>query len=232
MRQTSYLLLLALLSAFCTSSFAGYAGYLAPAHRFRLVLEGRLVNRDVKGHIFGSPGNDTVSVSYPTLRFQYGLSSRLRLSGDFFWYRKVEDNEQGDRVFKDFSVVGLSLQGEVWRWRKTMPLDVTAGYWEAHTYQYDYSFPNAVRTERILSLTLARELNRDHANRLYAGSLYAHLRKEGFGYDLNNSIGLASHRDLGVVAGFVYRVDQNPVLEGEAFWTGDFALSGGIGWEF
>jgi hypothetical protein len=231
MRQNSYLLLLALLSASCTSSFAGYSGLLAPAKKFRVVLEGRSVHRDVKGHLFGYPGNDTVNVSYPLLRFQYGLSDRLRLSGDLFWFRKVEDNEQGDRMLKDFSVVGLSLQGEVWRWRRNMPLDVTAGYWETHTYQYDFIFPNTVRTERMLSLTLARELNRDPANRLYVGGLYTHLRKEGFGYDLNNSSGLASHLDFGVIGGFNARLDQL-VLGGEASWTGDYSISGGVGWEF
>jgi hypothetical protein len=213
-------------------SFAGYAGYLAPAHKFRILLEGRAVHREVSGQRYGIPGKDTVSVSYPLLRFQYGLSSRFRVSGDGFLFRGIADNDLGGRALESFSLIGLSLQGEVCRIRPDMPLDATMGYWETHIFQYEFNFPNSVRIERMASLTIAREFDRNPANRLYVGGLYSHLRREGFGYDVAYSSGMASRHDFGAVAGLDYRVNRHIVLEGEAFWTGDYTLSGGVGWEF
>jgi len=224
-----------LMAPLSSRSFAGYAGLIAPAGKFRLVTDLRLAQRDVKGYYGSESRGESFVPLFWVLRFQYGIFSKVRLSGDLMEFDVVyDDKEKRERTRLAYSAVGLNLQGEVWSLRSNMPVEISAGYWAVNGSASGSGsyFPAGSIKDRMLAFTLVREMPKSPANRLYLGPLYSHIRWERYTGDLNWSAGMASHRDLGLVGGVDARLFHHIVLNLEGFWTGDYGGSGTLGWEF
>lgn len=227
--------LVCLVASPCSRSFAGYAGLLAPARKFRLVTDLRLAQRDVKGYYGSESRRESFVPLFWVLRFQYGVFRQVRLSGDLMEFGVVyDDKEKRERTRLAYSAVGLNLQGEVWRLRSNMPVEISAGYWAVNGSASGSGsyFPAGSIKDRMLAITLVGEMPRYSANRLYLGPLYSHIRWERYTENLSWSAGMSSHRDLGIIGGGDARLFSHVVLNLEGFWTGDYGGSGSLGWEF
>ena len=226
--------LVCLVASPCSRSFAGYAGLIAPAGEFRLAVDVRGAQRSVEGYYVERSDRDDVGALIVLARFQYGISKRIRLSGDLMEFGRVKDDKDThERSRFEYVAVGLGCQSEVWRLRSNMPVEVSVGYWVVSGNASGGSyFPGATVKDRMLAFTLVGEMPRSPANRLYLGPLYTHLRWERYTEDIHVTSGLASHRDLGLVGGVDARLFRHIVLNLEGFWTGDYGGSGSLGWEF
>lgn len=227
--------LVCLVASPCSRSYAGYAGLIAPARKFRLVTDLRLAQRDMRGYYGSETSRESFVPFFWVLRLQYGIFRKVRFSGDLMEFDVVyNDKEKGERTRLAYSAVGLNLQGEIWRLRSNMPVEVSAGYWAVNGSASGSGsyFPAGSIKDRMLAFTLVGEMPKSPANRLYLGPLYSHIRWERYTEDLNSSAGLASHRNIGLVGGVDARLFHHIVLNLEGFWTGDYGGSGSLGWEF
>jgi len=226
--------LICLMASPCSQSFAGYAGLIAPASKFRVAVDLRVAQRDVQGYYMWHPLQRGFTAPFFLLRFKYGISKKVRLSGDLMEFSWVSDDENtGERRRIEYGAVGLSLQGEVWRLRRNLPVELTAGYWAVDgSASGGQTFPSASIRDRMLALTLVSEMPKSPTNRLYAGLLYSHLRWERYTDVIEVTSGLASHRNLGLVGGVDALLFHHIVLNLEGFLTGDYGGSGSLGWEF
>jgi hypothetical protein len=217
---------------------AGFASKLADTHRFRLSYAFGTMERSLRGSGGWVPGPFDFEGQYEFIRAGYGITDRLRLSLDAFGYRQgsIRTGDGADHV----AAFGGCLQGKLVTLGRNRAVEASGGYWEAHeSHVYDSGIEEAIFVERAFSLVLRQEPNNRFGG--YIGPIYNHFRHEDAGPPINYSgwerlrtitRAWASHRDFGLVGGIETALANHLRLNAESTYTGDWGLTGEIGWEF
>jgi hypothetical protein len=135
---------------------------------------------------------------------------------------------------------GGCLQGKLFSLDKERSIEASGGYWELHeSLVYFWWNPTEV-TEigKAFSLVLRQESARGFAG--YAGPIYNHLHSEHAEtvqdeytrLERTVTFSWSSHRDIGLVGGLEAKLFKHLIVNAEGTYTGDWGLTGEVGWEF
>ncbi len=178
--------------------------------------------------------SETWDLGFGYIRSSYGITDRLRMSLDVAGYH--QRSGPGDMI-SFAGAFGGSLQGALLSFGSGRTLEATGLYWEAHRSQV-YSDGSEVEMGIARSISfVVRQRNAIFVNG-YAGAHYIHYRYENLspGRFMNrkrySNSSWFSHRDFGVIGGAETKLFHHVTLDVEGTYTGDWGLTGEVGWEF
>jgi hypothetical protein len=213
---------------------AGFASRLADAHQFRLSYSAGMMRRKMSTLNDFPKRKEIWDLGFGIVRVGYGINKKFGVSIDVAGYR--QRSGIGDMLALS-GTFGGSLQGTIVPLGSGRALDATGTYWEDHhTKVYSNGSEVEIWTVRVFSL-VARQSLKNYYNG-YGGPFYTHFRYENLSsgwYNAKSRLAnssWSSQRDLGLVCGMEAKWFGHLTFNAEGTYTGDWGLTGEVGWEF